>query len=101
MTANVDFASEDFFRDPAATVATLRGIGPVVAARFPIVGRAIRLSGAVEDDAHVRAPKLDEHRETLVREFLSKRSQASRGQVHQFADSTDFDPSFVDLALNP
>jgi CoA:oxalate CoA-transferase len=64
-------------------------------------GNPIRLSGAVEDDAHVRAPKLDEHRETLVREFLSKRSQASRGQVRQFADSTDFDPSFVDLALNP
>jgi hypothetical protein len=64
-------------------------------------GNPIRLSGAVEDDAPVRAPKLDEHRETLVREFLSKRSHASRGQVRQFADSTDFDPSFVDLALNP
>lgn len=38
MRANVDFASEAFFRDPAATVATLRGIGPVVATRFPIVG---------------------------------------------------------------
>jgi cytochrome P450 PksS len=39
MTADVDFASEAFFRDPAATVATLRGIGPVVATRFPIVGQ--------------------------------------------------------------
>jgi CoA:oxalate CoA-transferase len=43
-------------------------------------GNPIRLSGAVEDDAHVRAPKLDEHRETLVREFLSKRSRASRAK---------------------
>jgi cytochrome P450 len=39
MTAKVDFASEAFFRDPAAAVATLRGIGSVVATRFPIVGQ--------------------------------------------------------------
>jgi len=39
MTTRVDFASESFFRDPAATVAMLRGIGPVVETRFPIVGQ--------------------------------------------------------------
>lgn len=39
MTAEVDFTSEAFFRDPATAVAALRGIGPVVATRFPIVGQ--------------------------------------------------------------
>lgn len=39
MAARVDFASEAFFRDPAAGIATLRKSGPVVATRFPIVGR--------------------------------------------------------------
>ncbi len=39
MAERVDFASEEFSRDPAALVAQLRASGPVVAARFPIVGR--------------------------------------------------------------
>src|SRR2546429_615408 len=39
MAPRVDFASEEFFRDPAAVVARLRATGPVVAAKFPIVGR--------------------------------------------------------------
>ncbi len=39
MTQRVDFASEAFFRDPGAAVAELRASGPVVATRFPIVGR--------------------------------------------------------------
>jgi cytochrome P450 len=39
MAARVDFASEEFLRDPAALVAQRRASGPVVAARFPIVGR--------------------------------------------------------------
>ena len=39
MTAHVDFASEAFFRDPAETIARLRAAGPVVATRFPIVGK--------------------------------------------------------------
>jgi len=38
MTSRVDFASEAFFRDPAATVAALRAVAPVVKSRFPIVG---------------------------------------------------------------
>jgi cytochrome P450 PksS len=38
MAVRVDFASEAFFRDPAAGIATLRKSGPVVATRFPIVG---------------------------------------------------------------
>jgi cytochrome P450 PksS len=39
MAQRVDFASEAFFRDPAATVAMLRTIGPAVETRFPIVGK--------------------------------------------------------------
>jgi len=39
MGAHVDFASEAFLRDPTAGIATLRQSGPVVATRFPIVGR--------------------------------------------------------------
>jgi cytochrome P450 PksS len=39
MAPRVDFASEAFFRDPAAGIATLRASGPVVATRFPLVGR--------------------------------------------------------------
>src|SRR5947209_434908 len=39
MALHVDFASEEFFRDPAAVVTRLRATGPVVAAKFPIVGR--------------------------------------------------------------
>src|ERR1700736_2303378 len=38
MAPRVDFASEAFFRDPAAGIAMLRSSGPVVATRFPIVG---------------------------------------------------------------
>jgi cytochrome P450 PksS len=38
MAQRVDFTSEAFFRDPAATVAMLRAIGPAVETRFPIVG---------------------------------------------------------------
>src|SRR5438309_2149608 len=38
MAVRFDFASEAFFRDPAAGIATLRKSGPVVATRFPIVG---------------------------------------------------------------
>ena len=39
MALRVDFASEAFFRHPAAAVAMLRASAPVVATRFPIVGR--------------------------------------------------------------
>jgi cytochrome P450 PksS len=39
MEPHVDFASEAFFRDPAKGIASLRARGPVVASRFPIVGR--------------------------------------------------------------
>src|SRR5437764_5498884 len=39
MAQRVDFTSEAFFRDPAATVAMLRAIGPAVETRFPIVGK--------------------------------------------------------------
>ena len=36
---HVDFTSEAFFRNPAAGVASLRAAGPVVATKFPIIGR--------------------------------------------------------------
>jgi cytochrome P450 len=39
MAPRVDFTSEEFFRDPAVGIAKLRACGPVVATRFPIVGR--------------------------------------------------------------
>jgi cytochrome P450 len=38
MTVNVDFVSQDYFRDPAAGLAKLRAAGPVVKVRFPLVG---------------------------------------------------------------
>jgi cytochrome P450 PksS len=39
MTAAVYFTSQAFFRNPAAGVERLRALGPVVATRFPIVGK--------------------------------------------------------------
>ena len=39
MARQVDFTSEAFFRDPAAGIASLRASGPVVATRFPIIGK--------------------------------------------------------------
>jgi cytochrome P450 PksS len=39
MAQPVDFASESFLRDPTTAIATLRASGPVVASRFPIVGK--------------------------------------------------------------
>ncbi|QPF89166.1 cytochrome P450 [Bradyrhizobium commune] len=38
MAPRLDFTSEAFFRDPPKAIATLRASGPVVAARFPLVG---------------------------------------------------------------
>ena len=39
MTARVDFTSQAYFRDPAAGIARLKSVGPVVEVRFPIIGR--------------------------------------------------------------
>ena len=39
MTVRVDFTSQDYFRNPAAEIERLRRSGPVVAVRFPIIGR--------------------------------------------------------------
>ena len=39
MTLDADFGSQDYFRDPAAAIERLRGVGEVVQVRFPIVGR--------------------------------------------------------------
>src|SRR5262245_40167992 len=39
MSGRVDFTSQEFFRDPSAAVKKLRASGPVVAAKFPLVGK--------------------------------------------------------------
>jgi cytochrome P450 PksS len=39
MTLTVDLKSQDFFRDPAATVKDLQAAGPVVEVGFPMIGR--------------------------------------------------------------
>jgi cytochrome P450 len=39
MTLDIDFTSQDFFRDPTATLDKLRAAGPVVAVTLPFVGR--------------------------------------------------------------
>src|SRR5437763_1279426 len=38
MTAQADFASQDYYRNPAAAIEKLRNLGPVVEVRFPIIG---------------------------------------------------------------
>ena len=38
-TVQTDFTSQDFYRDPAASIEKLRRSGPVIATRFPIVGK--------------------------------------------------------------
>jgi cytochrome P450 len=39
MTLRADFASQDYFRNPAAAMEKLRALGPVVEVRFPIIGK--------------------------------------------------------------
>jgi cytochrome P450 len=39
MTLDADFASQNYFRDPAAAIEKLRGAGPVVEVRFPMIGK--------------------------------------------------------------
>jgi cytochrome P450 PksS len=34
-----DFTSQDYYRDPAASIEKLRQAGPVIEIRFPIVGK--------------------------------------------------------------
>ena len=34
-----DFTSQNYYRDPAAGIEELRRSGPVIATRFPIVGK--------------------------------------------------------------
>jgi cytochrome P450 PksS len=57
MTRPVDFTSQDFFRNPAAGIAQLRDLGPVVEVKFPIIGRVWitttqELAGRVLKDSH-------------------------------------------------
>ena len=39
MTLPVDFTSQEYFRNPAAGIARLRALGPLLEVRFPIVGK--------------------------------------------------------------
>ncbi|MBR1120762.1 cytochrome P450 [Bradyrhizobium lablabi] len=39
MTVRADFASQEYFRNPAASIERLRQLGPVVEVSFPIIGR--------------------------------------------------------------
>src|SRR5262245_11685665 len=39
MTLRLDLTDQDFFRDPAARIAELRALGPVIRIKFPIVGK--------------------------------------------------------------
>jgi cytochrome P450 len=39
MTLHADFASQDYFRNPAAAIEKLRATGPVVQVRFPVIGK--------------------------------------------------------------
>jgi cytochrome P450 len=39
MTLQADFASQDYFRNPAAAIENLRRVGPVVEVRFPLIGK--------------------------------------------------------------
>jgi cytochrome P450 len=39
MTSRVDFSSQEYFRNPAASIEKLRGLGPVVEVSFPIIGK--------------------------------------------------------------
>ncbi|MFI5030727.1 MAG: cytochrome P450 [Reyranellales bacterium] len=39
MTLDVDFTSQEFFRNPAAQIEKLRAAGPIVEVRFPLVGK--------------------------------------------------------------
>ncbi|NOJ40936.1 cytochrome P450 [Bradyrhizobium australiense] len=52
MAELVDFASEAFLRDPQKGVALLRAAGPVVATKFPIIGR-VWVTTTYEAAAHV------------------------------------------------
>jgi len=52
MAELVDFAGEAFLRDPKAGVALLRSTGPVVATKFPIIGR-VWVTTTYEAAAHV------------------------------------------------
>ncbi len=49
---HVDFTSEAFSRDPGEAVARLRAAGPVVATKFPIVGK-VWVTTTYETTAHV------------------------------------------------
>jgi len=39
MTLRTDFTSQDYLRNPAAGIESLRASGPIVEVRFPIVGK--------------------------------------------------------------
>ncbi len=61
----------------------------------------IRLSGAGARAQTARSPLLDEHRESLIREFMTANGHNKLSRVRQLGSSPDFDLSFVNLAMQP
>jgi CoA:oxalate CoA-transferase len=58
----------------------------------------IRLSDAGKRATTARSPLLDEHRESLIREFMTTNDHIKLDQIRQLDASKDFEPSFVNLA---
>src|SRR5262245_13902329 len=59
-----EFTSQDYLRDPAATLARLRAAGPVVEVKFPIIGRTwitttYELAGRVLKDSETFTMRKD------------------------------------------
>ncbi len=59
----------------------------------------IRLSAAGERPKTARSPLLDEHREALIREFMTSNDHAKLSQIRQLAATDNIDLSFVNLAM--
>ena len=59
----------------------------------------IRLSAAGEYPKTARSPLLDEHREALIREFMTSNGHIKLSQIRQLAATDNVDQSFVDLAM--
>jgi CoA:oxalate CoA-transferase len=59
----------------------------------------VRLSGAGGRPTIARSPLLDEHREALIREFMTSNGHAKLSEIRQLAATEDVDLSFVNLAM--
>jgi len=59
----------------------------------------IRFSTGGERPKTARSPLLDEHREALIREFMTSNDHAKLSQIRQLAATDNIDLSFVNLAM--